>query len=615
MNSAQHTKASDSFAMIAFGLMFTERKDFLKSGSGTVLHIREALKLAFKEHGGKTKLDSQVIDSEVVMFRVSGTPASHKSTVREEIEAFSREWAAGMGQKTHCIVCGDEPLYTTIVELWLESEAKREKDIREGTAQPDINYFCCWAVPFPGLFHAEKGSMFGIMKSFLKGFGLQQFSDIVLPPGKSRGFFKNGDNRDNRNVLFNCGAAIILRSIDAMLESSPLVRDKLNKVISQFEGKSPNTGSSPSGFSLSANVNRDVVTNKVLRIGSCLVEACDTYFSATPNGKYFDTLFIRKVCLNVMAFHVASCCGHTDIHELFCEQLVSVVHCSSHIKYQRLILSHAVMRRRMPQNVHYQLYEDTPGLSVITASSFTARSARKDDAEIIGTSNDTSPVNMRRSPVQEGAWAARSYVQIDEHHEMIIIRPLKASGLQTVEQLERAPAYVMQLLETRARVRLITGSDNAYGTFRGAEDYGDMHVEEGFHDSEDDDSLQQFDEVLLITDEGSSHDAASVGNTAKSARRDGAADDLTFQQRAKREGYNRERAQVSSVVSMYDKLTKSGFLGPEHLQREALASVLQEEVVEIHNKKGQEKLLNIVLHGNLYAALHLSVIFPKVFKY
>lgn len=214
MNSTRHEALKDSFATLAFGLLFTQRCDLLKKDGERGLQFREMFELAFKSHGGKAPFSSQVREQEVVMFRVSAEPASHKSTIREELLEFWKTYQPGVDKDLLVILEGDEPLYTIYMELYAESEKNMKEDREKGIFSPDNEYFCNWAVAFPGLFHAEKGPMFSILKSFLEGFGLKQFAGIVLPPGKAKGFLIT---RTIETTEMSYSTQVVLFSFNALI--------------------------------------------------------------------------------------------------------------------------------------------------------------------------------------------------------------------------------------------------------------------------------------------------------------------------------------------------------------------------------------------------------------
>lgn len=326
----------------------------------------------------------------------------------------------------------------------------------------------------------------------------------------------------------------------------------------------------------------------MIRVGRVLREAADAYFEDSPNGKYFYGILLRKCLLNVIGFHATERSGHTDMHELFWEQMIGVVHSPKHEKYQRLILTHGLIRRTMPLSVYHELCMHKPGFAVLIPNSFTSAARHRHNDER-GSEDEGQAAE---SAVHVSA-SGRSYIHVDENEEKLIIRQLKSLEIVDDSLLENAASWLLQLGDARSRMRSCTGTCREYGRFTGAVDAGKQPAVRDVSDVDNDSDTEPV--------------AANDCNAVLDFEAVAVADLIAA------EGYQRDHEQFESLIAIHSKIVEVDFLGAMHLTSQELCYVFRTPHVSVANKEGLLKVLDMSNFGEETTVYHASFLFPHLF--
>lgn len=134
------------------------------------------------------------------------------------------------GRPRYVVVSGDQPTYRMIVKIWRNSYLQSVGGSPSESMAEDLRVHE-WVIPFPGFFHIEKQSLYPLCKEMLHGIRLEE---LAACSGFSRSqvdnILKHSHARNNRAVLFNICAAMILHTSDIVQTESPDLKDAVDNV-------------------------------------------------------------------------------------------------------------------------------------------------------------------------------------------------------------------------------------------------------------------------------------------------------------------------------------------------------------------------------------------------
>lgn len=116
-----------------------------------------------------------------------------------------------------------------------------------------------------------------------------------------------------------------------------------------------------------------MLPSRAISVGGDIRMAVQRKFSGNPNGKHFTMTVLMTCMLPTPEFHVLSRTGHTDINDIFWLHFNSMLHSSTHLKYQELSIFYAFMKGILPSQVIEDLYNRKPGRSMMKLLSFSEK--------------------------------------------------------------------------------------------------------------------------------------------------------------------------------------------------------------------------------------------------
>ena len=300
------------------------------------------------------------------------------------------------------------------------------------------------------MFHVEKQFLYPICREMLYGLGLKEMARKAgLSPGQVDNILKHGHARNNRAVLFNICAAMLIHLTDVVLTECPEVSDQISNILS---GKSIPEDVIDLSSDYKAKYyelfqeTTEMVTEKVLRIGRIVREKAFSFFNPDPNSKHYVQTIFFTCLLPTVGFHVLTRTGHINVTDNFWLSLTNVLHTSGHLKYQELVLFYGFFRSIKPKVVFTDLLLEKPGVCVTRLPSFTS---------------------ARKTGYDKRGW---NYVHLDESLEMLIIRHVKSLKNSALPQLESSAAWLLEVSQARSFLRNIVGASRVYAPSRTGDD-------------------------------------------------------------------------------------------------------------------------------------------------
>ncbi|CAN8065401.1 unnamed protein product [Agarophyton chilense] len=181
----------------------------------------------------------------------------------------------------------------------------------------------------------------------------------------------------------------------------------------------------------------DIVTAEI--IGKRLCREIENRYTEEPNGKEFVTTVLFSCLIPIVGFHVLSRTGHTDLTDAFWFKHNSILHSSTHLKYQELSLYYYFFRDIIPTFVQQELYVNKPGTAVMRLPRFTGHGREALDSR------------------------GFAYTHNDEALEMLIVRHLTRLSVNFLGHLEKSAAELMEVSIFRQMIRYMTGASRNLG--------------------------------------------------------------------------------------------------------------------------------------------------------
>ncbi|PXF44647.1 hypothetical protein BWQ96_05589 [Gracilariopsis chorda] len=442
------------------------RKEFgVGVENGHPVNFRTLLISAFKPYGGADATDETRADQHVVYVEISRESAADILTVRRFLNMVEEQLRPGSrGRPRYIVLGGDQPSYKMFVELWLQSW-------RGGTRSASTAKLLLheWMVPFPGLFHAEKQAMYSLCKEMLDGLGLEELAGCAgLSDAHVANIITHSHARNNRAVLFNRACAMIIHLIENLLLGDATMSEAVRRLHAAQDSKRLTADDMNVGKNVhlmhrpGRNSREDLpfgslyeqtstsVSGDVIRVGEMLRNRISRRFSDGANGKHFVQTVLFSSLLPTLGFHVLSRTGHTDFTDAFWFRQNSVLHSSTHLKYQELSLFYLFFRSIIPSFVERDLFTTKPGRAVTRLLSFTALGSQGSDGR------------------------GNAYVHCDEALEMLIVRHLKSLSVNFLAHLENSASWLMEVSMFRALIRFMTGASRALHRTRQDNDAGEI---------------------------------------------------------------------------------------------------------------------------------------------
>ncbi|PXF42589.1 hypothetical protein BWQ96_07684 [Gracilariopsis chorda] len=439
-------EALQAFYDVVYGKFYAERGRLLrpghyKAGSDSAsggLNFRTMLLSCFKEHGGVSRNDPLLLEQKVVFIDIREEIASDIMTIHAKIAQIRDLVRPGEdGSPRYVVISGDQPTYRMMFNIWRRSYGEHVQAPDPRNASIRLHE---WMVPFPGFFHVEKQCLYPLCREMLYGLGLNEMAlKAGLTNSQAEKILKHSDARNNRSVLFNICAAMIMHTSEIVLADCSDVFDAIRDVEGTDDGVERDLAYTKK-YAQVIQETTDNVSFKSIQVGRLLRKAVLSFFSSDRNSQHFVHTVLFTFLLPTVGFHVLSRTGHTHLTDNFWLSLTDVLHASGHLKYQDLYLFYRFLKEIMPRVVFYDLFQVKPGAAVARIPSYTSQIEGNYD---------------RRG---------RTYVHLDESLSMLIIRQVKSLSTSSLPHIQHAASWLHEVSKTRSMLQSVVGASRGHGT-------------------------------------------------------------------------------------------------------------------------------------------------------
>ena len=373
----------DEFFDVVFGVPYENRAVLVGESASVDTHrcgrnakaykhkgpnFRTLLLFFFQQHGGLDNSNRSLYDQEAILVDVSRMSAADALTIHAKISMLKDLIRPGEPGRPRYIVCGgDQPTFKMIVKLWRKSYFEAERNENAECPYGELKVHP-WLIPFPGFFHIEKQSLYPVCKELLYGLGLEEMAACsALSKSQVENILKHSHSRNDRAVLFNICAAMVVHASDIIQVEFPDVWDAIDSLSRAYSSNN----STSAGTSKLLSATTDKVSKLTVDADRLLRRHAQDFFSQSPNGKHIVRIILMTCLLLTVGFHILSRTGHTDLVDSFWLRQNNILHTSGHIKYQELYLYYGFFRAIMPRIAFADLFTNKPGAMVARVPSFT----------------------------------------------------------------------------------------------------------------------------------------------------------------------------------------------------------------------------------------------------
>lgn len=250
LHSENDKNILNDFMDLCFGTVLQDRSDLLgvsettrtykrSTQSNSFKHqgtnFRTLLLSCFKPHGGLSKSHPSLYDQDILFVDISRLSAADILTIHQKLSMLEGLLKSGRrGGPTHVIVTGDQPTYRMLVRIWRKSFLEHGRSNSTSNQMDKGTFIYEWLIPFPGFFHIEKQSLYPLCKEILHGLGLKELAEVSgLSASQLNNISHYSHARNNRAVLFNICAALLLHVIDIVQAENPDLKDSIDTVLAQ----------------------------------------------------------------------------------------------------------------------------------------------------------------------------------------------------------------------------------------------------------------------------------------------------------------------------------------------------------------------------------------------